>query len=147
MALSSITTTWRGVSSIWPWSSRQVSDARVREASMPAWCFRVLAAWPEVEVPMTSKPSASNASRTAASAVVLPAPATPTTCSTPRPEVVMAMTAERWPRVRETPSSASLWTIALRGPSGRTAGASVRATSEPTRAAMACSVAMVVAVE
>lgn len=43
--------------------------------------LRVLAAWPDVDVPMTSKPSASKASRTAASAVVFPEPARPTISS------------------------------------------------------------------
>ena len=48
-----MTTTWRPVREIWPWSIRQRSDATVRVV-MAASRPRVRAAWPETAVPTTS---------------------------------------------------------------------------------------------
>jgi hypothetical protein len=58
------------------------SDSSAPSASLR----RVRAAWPEVAVPITRQPDASNASATTCSMVVFPAPATPSTSSAPRPE-------------------------------------------------------------
>ena len=74
---------------------------------MPASRPKVRAAWPEVEVPTTTYPPASKASRTAAMTVVLPDPATPTTSSTPRPEVVIPLTAVHLPVGQVEPPSAA----------------------------------------
>ena len=72
-----------------PWSSRQMRLARVRDSAVPASVPRLRAAWPEVAAPSTWWPERSKASATARSMVVLPAPATPTVSSAPRPEVQM----------------------------------------------------------
>ena len=74
-------------------SSLQRREAIVRDSDSPASRPRVRAAWPEVEVPTTVKPPDSKASRTAAMTVVLPDPATPSTSSTPRPELAIPSTA------------------------------------------------------
>jgi hypothetical protein len=64
----------------------------------------------------------------------------------PRPDVVIAITAARWPTVSDAPSSSSRLAIARRAVISGTDGASVRTTSTSTAAAMACSRAIVVAV-
>ena len=91
MPASSQHTTVRLSNLSWPWSSRHSSDAMVRGSSMPASVPRVRAAWPETAVPSTRNPAPSNARRAASRAVLLPEPATPTTSSTPRPEVATAV--------------------------------------------------------
>ncbi len=96
---SSSTRTWLRVSRIRSCSSLQRREASVRDSDSPASLPNVLAAWPEVEVPTTVKPPVSKASRTAAMTVVLPDPATPSTNSTPRPEVAIPSTAACWPGV------------------------------------------------
>jgi hypothetical protein len=53
-----------------------------------------------VEVPTTTKPPASKASRTAAMTVVLPDVVIPTTSSTPRPDVVIPVTSFAWLSVK-----------------------------------------------
>ncbi len=125
---------------------RQHSDASVRLSAISASRPRVRAAWPDVDVPITVKPAASKHSRAADRAVVLPAPATPTMSSAPRPDVSTSSMAARWPAVKEWPIACSRAAMAAVAASRDTAGASVRATWRSTAAAMACSRAMVVAV-
>lgn len=80
--------------------------------SMPASLPTVLAACPEVAVPMTRMPSRSRASRTVSSTVVLPVPAMPTTTSRQRPLLQIPTTADSWELVSGRPSRRSVETIA-----------------------------------
>ena len=110
--------------------------------SMPASRPRVRAACPDVDAPITRCPAASKASRTQASAVVLPAPATPTTSSIRRPDVVIARTASAWPSVSRPPSPLSLRAMAASAALDGTAAAPVASTPLRNTVAMAASTAM-----
>ena len=113
--------------------------ARVRDSAIPASVPRLRAAWPEVAVPSTWWPERSKASATARSMVVLPAPATPTTSSAPRPEVQMPSTADRCSSDSPAPMDSSAPAMAPSMASGEATGPSVRANWRARLSAMALS--------
>jgi hypothetical protein len=107
--------------------------------AVPASVPRLRAAWPEVAVPSTWWPERSKASDTARSIVVIPAPATPTTSSAPRPEVQMPTTAARCSSDSRAPMDCSAPATATSTFSGEATGPSVRPNWRARLSAMAAS--------